>query len=491
MTIPRKVEFTCPACGQKFSSYGILSFSTGGATTEFEPISIGAPALDFQIHSCPHCAFSGEAADFEESRVVSPTVAERIRAELAPLARGAAHDVAKKYEYAARIAEWEGREPQTVAGFFLAAAWRSNERESARDRRRAALESFRKAVDAQRGQSEGDLLKWMYLIGELHRRLDEPERAREWLDLVLARTGAAPEHSGIRSLAFRQRYSPGNVIHEMDPHDPQEVPTLLQAIERTEPASLGDAKRAAERVGLKAIPALETALRDDRKHVRERAAQAIQHLISHPEIGLPSLLRGLKDRDPEARERAARQIGALGLHARSAASALAEALDDPSPKVRERATWALGRIGDESDQEVRKLVNLLGEKEPGVRGAAGKTLAALGEKAVPELIAALASPARPVRRKAVEILAELRPEAKGAVPAILRLVNDPEKVVRRQAIHSLGKFGARAREAIPALRESLNDPDEVIRRYAAQSLDAIALPGQDRRAPWKSRRRRR
>ncbi len=494
MTIPRKVRLACPSCGQEFPSQGLLSFSTGGVTTEFEPISLGESILDYQVHSCPQCAFSGETGDFESPRVVAPDVAERIRAELAPLTHGSGLDAAKaakKYEYAARIAEWEGKPPDAIAALYLRAAWCSREGEHGRNYRRAALENFRRADERQGESPEEVRLRRMYLIGELHRRLDDPERAREWFDRVLARAGEAPEHREIRAAAFQQRYSPGSVVHRMGAADSQEIPSLLQTIERTGPGSLDDAKRAAERVGLKAIPALETALRDDRKHVREHAALAIQHLIGHPEIGLPRLLKSLKDRDPEAREKVARSIGELGRHAKSASPVLIEAIDDPSPKVREQAAWALGEVGDEGHDEVRKLVKLLGESEPGVRGAAGKTLAALGEKAVPDLIAALENPARLVRRKAVEVLAEMGPEAKGAVPAILRLVNDPEKVVRRQVIHSLGKFGSRAQEAMPALRESLNDPDEVIRRYAAESLDAIALPGKGRRSPWKSRLRRR
>jgi hypothetical protein len=87
--------------------------------------------------------------------------------------------------------------------------------------------------------------------------------------------------------------------------------------------------------------------------------------------------------------------------------------------------------------------------------AASDALGRIGPAAVPSLIETLKSPDPTVRRKAVEVLGRMGPEAEPAVPDLIRLLDDADPEVRKAAARTLGRIGPPAEAAVPALMRTL------------------------------------
>jgi HEAT repeat protein len=182
-------------------------------------------------------------------------------------------------------------------------------------------------------------------------------------------------------------------------------------------------------------------------------------MLKDPEV-LTDLIKSLKSKDSLARSAAAENLGRLGPQAKFAIAGLAERLLDTDPKVRTKAALALGQIGS---------------------------------AAVPELIIALRSPDKYVRREAVWALAKIGPEAASAVFALAKVLRDTAAPVRKGAARALGQIGREARAAIPLLIEALKNSDLLFCRLVAWALgkigaSAVALNHPDkyvrREAAW-------
>jgi HEAT repeat protein len=162
-------------------------------------------------------------------------------------------------------------------------------------------------------------------------------------------------------------------------------------------------------------------------------------MLKDPEV-LTDLIKSLKSKDSLARSAAAENLGRLGPQAKFAIAGLAERLLDTDPKVRTKAALALGQIGS---------------------------------AAVPELIIALRSPDKYVRREAVWALAKIGPEAASAVFALAKVLRDTDAPVRKGAARALGQIGREARSAIPLLIEALKNSDLLFCRLVAWALGKI------------------
>ena len=88
------------------------------------------------------------------------------------------------------------------------------------------------------------------------------------------------------------------------------------------------------------------------------------------------------------------------------------------------------------------------------------SLGRIGEPSVTELIKALRDPNVDIRRRAVNVLARIGPEAAAAVPELVDRLDDVDLQVRKGAIRALGQIGPAAGAAVPRLLELLETIDE-------------------------------
>jgi uncharacterized protein (DUF2225 family) len=193
MTTLQQIELTCPVCETQFRSQAVVSTNSfGGKRTDFHERAAGTQPLPYLVHMCNRCGYTGSERDFTEDADVTPMVREQVWTELAPqIGRddrpGAAVSGSEKYEFAAKVAEWQGLEPRHVADLLLRAAWccvDEGDLEAERYFRRKAAWAFERALDQFDGVAREERAVLTYLVGELWRRVGDGTRARQWFDVV-------------------------------------------------------------------------------------------------------------------------------------------------------------------------------------------------------------------------------------------------------------------------------------------------------------------
>ncbi len=178
-------EGTCPLCSKTFAAAHVGTHTTAGVELDFKTKAYvsGNPYL-FALWMCPTCNFCAWAGDF------NPKTAPKLDAEKVKKALGEP----KKYEsyfdipysvllkraeqsYAARDFKDEA-----WAWLYLFGAWvarDSREKDVEKAYHAKAREKFE--IVAEKGEGNNKAAA-AYLVGEIHRRYGNKEKAKEWLD---------------------------------------------------------------------------------------------------------------------------------------------------------------------------------------------------------------------------------------------------------------------------------------------------------------------
>jgi uncharacterized protein len=212
MTTLRQIELSCPICSNEFTSRAVLSTnSLGGRRTDFQEFAVGAQPLPYLIHTCCKCGYTAGERDFGEDVEVAPTIREHVWDELAPKVPDGPMTGSDKYEFAAKVAIWQGAGPRVVAELLLRAAWccvDEDDIEAERYFRRAASWTFQRALATGDEVVREERATLTYLVGELWRRVGDLERAREWFDSVPREIIDGRREQWILDAAKQQRDDP-------------------------------------------------------------------------------------------------------------------------------------------------------------------------------------------------------------------------------------------------------------------------------------------
>jgi uncharacterized protein (DUF2225 family) len=212
MTTLKEIALSCPICANQFSSQAVLSTNSfGGKRTDFHERAVGAQPLPFLIHTCSRCGYSGTERDFGDDAEISPMIKEHVWDELAPKLPNGSMSGSEKYEFAAKVANWQGHEPRRVADLLLRAAWccvDEEDTEAERYFRRQAAWSFETALSSYDGVEREERGVLTYLIGELWRRVGDQRLAREWFERVPDEVENPDSHSWILDAARQQQNHP-------------------------------------------------------------------------------------------------------------------------------------------------------------------------------------------------------------------------------------------------------------------------------------------
>ena len=215
MTTLKTIELTCPNCQHAFGSPVVdLQDTRGRKHTDFHLQNEGLlQTLSFDVHLCARCGFAGPEGWFAERVTVSYEVRRHVWDELAPrVSPSAALSASEKYEFAAKVAMWDGAAPREVADLWLRAAWccvDENDVEAERYYRRLAAWRFEEALESYDGIPREDRAAVTYLVGELWRRIGDSAKAKEWFDRVADAVTDARRQNWIVRAAQRQRDDPG------------------------------------------------------------------------------------------------------------------------------------------------------------------------------------------------------------------------------------------------------------------------------------------
>jgi uncharacterized protein len=213
MTSLQQIELVCPVCDNHFRSRAVVSTNSfGGKRTDFHERAAGTQPLPYLVHMCGGCGFTGSERDFDESSNVSPWVRQQVMTMITPrLASTSELSGSEKYEYAARVAEWQGADPRQVADYLLRAAWccvDEDDAEAERYFRRLAARKFEDALSSFESVATDERAVICYLIGELWRRVGDVTTAHEWFDRVPGEIIDADAQAWVSDAALQQRNEP-------------------------------------------------------------------------------------------------------------------------------------------------------------------------------------------------------------------------------------------------------------------------------------------
>jgi HEAT repeat protein len=228
------------------------------------------------------------------------------------------------------------------------------------------------------------------------------------------------------------------------------------------------------RIGPDAKQALEpvAALAKAKNALSFPAAVAVYQIDPKPDhaLALAALLE-----DKTLRVPAAEALAQLRPTGKAVAIELLTALDDPDEELARAAAVALWRI-EKNPSALKTLTRLLRSTDPKVRERAALELGAeLGPEAkpaVPDLVKRLFDPRAAVRSTAAEALGRIGPDAKSAAPALLALLDGDEPAfVQSAACEALGLIEPAEKELLAAaLKQKLEHPSPLVRAHAALAL---------------------
>jgi uncharacterized protein len=206
MTTMVSEVFTCPNCGSEVKAEVLMSTNYHGLTTDLHRLTMGINPLEFMIHSCQNCGFTGNQQAFQGT--VNPEVATQINMVIRPHVRDERLNADSRWEFAAQIAEWRQQHPEAVAQLYLNAAWCAVESDKEHYYRRRAADWFEQALDV--GVEDRPVI--LYLVGELYRRVGDIKIATYWFDAAIAEAEKDPNAARIKEIAIQQKTNPQEII---------------------------------------------------------------------------------------------------------------------------------------------------------------------------------------------------------------------------------------------------------------------------------------
>ncbi len=219
MTKFRKTSINCPCCGKKY--FAEIMYSTiwsGKVSTDMLRFSMGKMPVDYLVHTCPACGWSGQE---EHHQPVSESVREFIKEQITPRLTGEPLSPCRRWEFFSLIQEASGADDLELGGAYLIAAQcaRLDEQfDQEQKYRRLSIDHYLRALEEGK-VPEDSLYQTTYLVGELYRRVGDSWKSKEWFQKVLNMDLEHERGIFFQDLARGQMREPRNIIGE----EPEEV----------------------------------------------------------------------------------------------------------------------------------------------------------------------------------------------------------------------------------------------------------------------------
>ncbi len=214
MTRFRKAAVICPCCQGKY--WTDIIFSTiwsGDVSTDLLRYSMGKMPINYLVHTCPECGWSGKG-EFPEPE--PETIRVFVREKITPLLDESPVPPWIRWEFFSWIREAGGAKDIELGETCLLAsqcARLAQEPDEEQRLRQLAIGHFERALEE--GEVPPDsLYKITYLVGELYRRSGDAWKSREWFEKVLKLGLKHPTASFFMDLARRQMDDPRDMIGE-------------------------------------------------------------------------------------------------------------------------------------------------------------------------------------------------------------------------------------------------------------------------------------
>ncbi len=180
--------FTCPACGSVFEAKTVTSITHQGQDSDFLPHYLGDNPLPFFLVQCPECSFCGYPEDydpgFRKEKAIQVSFIKKVLSQ--PIAKKMPGE-ALKFFLTGKIYEESGRNPYHIGNLYLRGSWCCRMKENRKaeiELQQLAVKFLRLSVEKSTISNPDNLPVVTYLIGELYRRLEDRNSAREWFGAV-------------------------------------------------------------------------------------------------------------------------------------------------------------------------------------------------------------------------------------------------------------------------------------------------------------------
>ena len=140
------------------------------------------------------------------------------------------------------------------------------------------------------------------------------------------------------------------------------------------------------------------------------------------------------------------------------------------PKVSATAQAALVQEGPRSFPLLRRFLD---PEHEDLHAVTFQIIQRIGPPAIPLLVDLLQHGSDSIRRRAIDELIDLAPQAEWIQPALRRALRDEDSMVAGDAARALGALGKRASSSVGALVNTLSHEDSYVRIYAAEALASI------------------
>ncbi|MGE5417259.1 MAG: DUF2225 domain-containing protein [Acidobacteriota bacterium] len=190
-------DYSCPVCRMGFKSLSVRSSASyvSKQDSDFHVVYSGASPLHYTVVVCPICNYSASAATFNDPLPtnVSEFIAKSLSAQrFQPLQLNkerTAEDALTCFQMAVQVAQLKQAKPGQVCGLLHATAWVCRELNLEEAETLYLQEALTAYMNAYENESSPpgnlDQLSFMYLIGELHRRLRKFDESVYWYNKVI------------------------------------------------------------------------------------------------------------------------------------------------------------------------------------------------------------------------------------------------------------------------------------------------------------------
>ncbi|GAB4279934.1 MAG: hypothetical protein Kow0029_24170 [Candidatus Rifleibacteriota bacterium] len=181
-------SFICPSCSTQFEARTVKSVTHQGQDSDFFPHYLGENPLPYFLVSCPECGFCAYPEDY------SPEMADKNKVDPATIKKILNMPIAKKlpaealkFFVAGKIYEENKRNPYHIGNLYLRGSWCCRligNRKLEIELQQLAVKFLKESVEKSTITNPDNLPIVIYLVGELYRRLEDKQAAREWFGTV-------------------------------------------------------------------------------------------------------------------------------------------------------------------------------------------------------------------------------------------------------------------------------------------------------------------
>jgi uncharacterized protein len=186
MTTLQPHQFTCPLCGNMFESQIVASTNSFGKLhSDLYKEAEGEQPVCYFVHTCTNCGYTGYEGDFQPQSFDKDFLG-RVQEIITPEIKGKDIKTNGNFYLAALCADWRNAPAYVLARIYHMGAWCFRIRGEF-DKELfflgEAVFNFEKALKQSDTPKENRAV-YTYLIGDIYRRMKDPERAKEWYGKV-------------------------------------------------------------------------------------------------------------------------------------------------------------------------------------------------------------------------------------------------------------------------------------------------------------------